>query len=116
GIVVSRFFVLFAEKMADEKGLVIHSDISPYKYYLIGIGDEGMRAAEEIYARAPEKFIFDDRDERPGVKFADAELIGIPERVVVSDKTLRDGKIEVVTRANGATKLLTKEEFLSKLS
>ena len=116
GIGVSRVFGVIAEKMADEKGLVLPSAISPYQYYLIGIGDEGMRAAEEIFARAPEKFIFDDRDERPGVKFADAELIGIPERVVVSDKTLRDGKIEVVTRANGATKLLTKEEFLSKLS
>ncbi len=115
GIGVSRVFGVIAEKMADERGLVLPPAISPYQYYLIGIGEEGSRVAEEIYERAPEQFILDDRDERPGVKFADAELIGIPYRVVVSDKTLANGQIEMTTRKDGATKLLTKDEFLSKL-
>ena len=61
--------------------------------------------------------LFDDRvDARPGEKFADAELMGIPYRVVVSDKTLANDQVEQKDRKTGETKLLTLAEFANKLS
>ncbi|MBQ6354885.1 prolyl-tRNA synthetase [Candidatus Saccharibacteria bacterium] len=106
GIGVSRVMGVIAEKYADDKGLIWPEEVAPFKYYLVGIGEEGQKTAEEIYAKNPDKILFDDRDARPGEKFADAELIGIPYRVVVSDKTLADGKAELTVRATGETKLV----------
>ena len=106
GIGVSRVMGVIAEKYADDKGLIWPEEVAPFKYYLVGIGEEGQKTAEEIYAKNPDKILFDDRDARPGEKFADAELVGIPYRVVVSDKTLTDGKAELTARATGETKLV----------
>jgi prolyl-tRNA synthetase len=60
--------------------------------------------------------LFDDRDERPGTKFADAELIGLPYRVTVSERTLGEGKIEFSRRSGGEAELLTPEELLAKIA
>ncbi len=60
--------------------------------------------------------IYDDRDERPGVKFANAELMGIPYSVTVSDRNLAEGTYEMTVRNSGETTLLTREELLAKLS
>lgn len=111
GIGISRVMGVIAEKMCDDKGLVWPENIAPYKHYLIGIGDEGMKKAEELYRGREEEVLFDDRDLRPGEKFTDAELMGIPYRVVVSDKTLADGKAEVTDRKTGETKLVTLTEI-----
>jgi prolyl-tRNA synthetase len=70
-----------------------------------------MKKAEELYRGREEEVLFDDRDLRPGEKFTDAELMGIPYRVVVSDKTLADGKAEVTDRKTGETKLVTLTEI-----
>ena len=59
--------------------------------------------------------IYDDRDERPGAKFADAELMGIPYRVTVSDRLMNEEKFEFTSRATGAEELLTRDELLAKL-
>ena len=108
---------VIAEKLSDDKGLVWPVEIAPYKYYLVGIGKEGEKKAVELHDKAPEDIILDDRaNARTGEKFADAELMGIPYRVVVSDKTLAENKVEVKERQNGETKLLTLDEFVSKLS
>ena len=106
GIGVSRVMGVIAEKYADDKGLVWPENIAPYKYYLVGIGDAGLAKAIELYETAPDNCILDDRDARPGEKFADAELLGIPYRVVISDKTLKDGKAEITNRLTGATELI----------
>lgn len=106
GIGVSRVMGVIAEKMCDDKGLVWPENIAPYKYYLIGIGDEGMEKANELYQGHEEEILFDDRDLRPGEKFADAELMGIPYRVVLSEKTLADNKAEVTDRKTGESKLV----------
>ncbi|MBO7131964.1 prolyl-tRNA synthetase [Candidatus Saccharibacteria bacterium] len=111
GIGVSRLMGVIAEKFSDEKGLVWPEAIAPFKYHLIGIGAEGTKAAEEFYNKHEEMTLFDDRDLRPGEKFADAELIGIPFRVVISDKTLKDGMAEVTLRKSGETKLVKIEEL-----
>lgn len=111
GIGVSRVMGVIAEKCCDEKGLVWPKSVAPCKYYLIGIGEEGMKRAEELYRGHEEDTIFDDRDLRPGAKFADAELMGIPYRVVISDKTLATGKAEVTERRTGESKLIDLEKI-----
>lgn len=111
GIGVSRVMGVIAEKFADDKGLVWPESVAPYKYYLAPIGEEGSKIAAELEAAHPEEILLDDRNNRPGEKFADAELIGIPYRVVISDKTLAENKVEIKNRKSGETKLLTLDEL-----
>ena len=106
GIGVSRVMGVIAEKFADDKGLVWPEAVAPYKYHLVGIGEEGMEAAEKFYAEHPGEVLFDDRDIRPGEKFADAELMGLPYRVVISAKTLAEESAEITERITGETKLV----------
>ncbi|MBR2725730.1 prolyl-tRNA synthetase [Candidatus Saccharibacteria bacterium] len=111
GIGVSRLMGVIAEKYADEKGLVWPKAVAPYQYYLVGIGEKGTRAAEKIYHGREKEIIFDDRDLRPGQKFADAELMGIPTRIVVSDKTLESNSAEITDRMTDETKLIELDEL-----
>ena len=113
GIGVSRLMGVIAEKFADEKGLVWPESIAPFRYYLIGIGEDGIKAAEEFYEKNSDSVLFDDRDLRPGEKFADSELIGLPYRIVISNKTLEEGSAEVTVRKTGETKLVKLEELKS---
>ena len=106
GIGVSRVMGVIAEKFADEKGLVWPEAVAPFKYYLVGIGEAGIKEAEKWYVGHEDEVIFDDRDARPGEKFADAELMGIPYRVVISDKTLASDSAEVTNRTTGETKMV----------
>lgn len=106
GIGVSRVMGVIAEKFADDKGLVWPEAVAPFKYYLVGIGTDGIAEAEKLYKEHEDEILFDDRDVRPGEKFADFELIGIPYRVVISDKTLAEGKAELANRQTGDTKLV----------
>ncbi len=101
GIGVSRLMGVIAEKFADEKGLVWPEVVAPFKYYLVGIGDKGTEEAEKFYAGREDEILFDDRDKRPGEKFADSELMGIPFRVVISDKTLEEDSAEITDRKTG---------------
>jgi prolyl-tRNA synthetase len=116
GIGVSRLMGAVAEIFADDKGLVWPEQIAPFEYYLIGIGEEGSKKAAEIYTGHEEKFLWDDRDARPGEKFADSELMGMPYRVVISDKTLIEGKAELVTRNSGEIIMLTLDELVARIS
>ncbi len=115
GIGPSRVMGVIAEILSDEKGLCWPEEIAPYKYYMVGLGEEGTKVAEELHNLASEDILLDDRSARAGEKFADAELIGMPYRVVVSDKTLANGQVEFTNRKTGGTKLLTLEEFKHKL-
>jgi len=111
GFGVSRVMGVIAEKFADEKGLCWPESIAPFKYYLVGIGEEGTKKAEEWYKGRENEVLFDDRDARPGEKFADAELMGIPYRVVISDKTLSSDSAEVTNRRTGESKLVKLSEI-----
>ncbi len=115
GIGPSRVMGLIAEHFADDKGLVWPEQIAPYQVYLIGIGDQ--EKAESIYKQlldAGIEDLYDDRDIQPGKKFADAELVGIPYRLVVSEK-LGD-EIEVTERKTGDAKKLTFNQLIDKLN
>lgn len=119
GIGITRVMGVIVEKFADEKGIVWPENIAPAKVYLVQIGRNSKQAADELYEALSAKnidAIYDDRDERPGAKFADAELMGIPYRVTVSDRLLADEKFEFTARAGGETTLLTHDELLAKLS
>lgn len=117
GIGVSRVMGVIAEMMSDDKGLVWPETIAPYKYYLIGIDEAGIKQAEAIYSSHEKDFIIDDRnDARPGEKFHDADLLGIPCRIVISKKTLADNSVEITDRRTGETKFLNLKQFQESLS
>jgi len=119
GIGPSRLMGLIAEHFADDKGLVWPENVAPAKVYLVSIGnEEATQQADTLYEQmttAGIEVLYDDRAERPGAKFADAELMGIPYRVTVSDRLLEGGKFELTPRTTGETELLTPEELLAKL-
>lgn len=118
GIGITRVMGVIVEKFADEKGLIWPENIAPARVYLVQIGEKSRTAADELYealgAQGVE-VLYDERDERPGVKFADAELMGIPLRVTVSDRLLDGKEWEVVARASGERQLLTTDELLATL-
>ena len=115
GIGISRVMGVIVEKYADEKGIVWPEQIAPYKYYLIGIGEKAEQLAAELHQQNPELIMLDDRDLHPGAKFNDAELIGIPKRIVISDKTLAENSVEITDRKTGKSKSLTIEQLRSIL-
>ncbi len=118
GVGVSRVMGVIVEKFADEKGIVWPEAVAPAKVYLVQIGQQSKEQAEALYKELQAKGIevlYDDRDERPGVKFADAELMGIPYRVTVSDRLLDEQKYEFTSRKTGEVELLTHAELLAKL-
>ncbi|MBQ8984246.1 prolyl-tRNA synthetase [Candidatus Saccharibacteria bacterium] len=116
GIGVSRVMGVIAEKFADDKGLVWPEEVAPYRYYLVAIGEKAEKKAEEIEKTYSEQVLLDDRNMRPGEKFADSELMGIPYRIVISDKTLAEDSVEITTRRNGDQKLLTLDKLIAILS
>ena len=118
GIGPSRLMGLIAEHFADDKGLVWPENVAPYKVYLVSIGDVAEQA-NELYEKlqaAGVTVLFDDRDERPGAKFADAELIGLPYRVTISERLIGEDKLEFTPRNGGEQELLTLDELLAKIA
>lgn len=111
GIGPSRVMGLLAEHFADDKGLVWPENVAPFRVYLINVGEDETvkKAADELYGKlqtAGVTVLYDDRNERPGAKFADAELLGIPHRVVVSPKTLEQKQLEYKSRSSDEAELI----------
>ena len=118
GIGVTRMMGVLVEKFADDKGMVLPESVAPYKVHLVGLNGDDAEIkdyADGIYAGLKAQgveVLYDDRvGARPGEKFADSDLLGMPYRVVVSRKTKEEGKFEVVTRADGQVRLLSEEEL-----
>ncbi len=120
GIGPSRIMGLIAEHFSDDKGLVWPDNIAPFRVYLVQIGNESVKKADELYQKLVSmgiEVLYDDRAEvRPGQKFADHELMGIPYRVTVSDRLLNDNMYEIVSRQDGEQNVLTIEQLLAKLN
>lgn len=121
GIGPSRLVGLLAEHFADDKGLVWPENVAPFKVYLAPLGesDQVIQAADELYAQLQQQGIevlYDDRTVRPGEKFADADLMGIPHRVVISEKTLANKVVEYKARTSSEVHMVTTQELLAKLS
>jgi len=104
GIGITRTPQAAIEKYYDDKGIIWPQNIAPYLVELIPLkmdSPEQLKAAEKIYKELTEAGIdvlMDDRDERPGVKFNDADLIGLPIRITIGDKSLKDNRVEVKAR------------------
>jgi prolyl-tRNA synthetase len=112
GIGPGRVMGTVVETLSDDKGIVWPRAIAPFAVHLVELGsaDGSVRTeAEKIYneliAQGVE-VLWDDRDLRPGEKFADSDLIGIPTRIVVSEKSLAQGKVEVKNRKTGEVTML----------
>ena len=122
GIGVNRILAAAIEQNHDEKGIKWPAAIAPYAVEIITVnqGEEKVAsAAEKIYQEltaAGIEVLFDDRDERAGVKFNDADLIGIPKQIVIGERNLKDGKAEIKDRMTGATKLVELSNILSALT
>ena len=114
GIGISRLMGVIAEKYADDKGLVWPDTVAPYQYHLIGIGEKGIAEAEKFYNGREDSVLYDDRDKRPGEKFADAELMGIPLRIVISDRKLEENVAEITDRKTGKSWTVALDELFEK--
>lgn len=120
GIGISRLVGMLAEHFSDEKGLVWPEAVAPAKVYLVRIGDTEsvVEEADSLYKALLDhgiEVLYDDRDARPGEKFADADLMGIPHRVVVSERSLARGGLEYKARTAAESEQLSREDLLAKL-
>ncbi len=120
GIGPGRIMGVLAELFSDERGLVWPENVAPFKVYLAQIGDsENVKAAsKKFYDDCNEQGVsifWDDRDERAGVKFNDADLYGIPYRVVISEQTLEKRQLEVKKRTHDNTQMMSEKEFIKVL-
>lgn len=116
GIGITRVMGVIVEKLSDENGLVWPENIAPARVHLISIGAD--EEAGKLYQDLRDKDIsvlYDDRDARAGEKFADADLIGVPHRVVVSNKSLEKGGLEYKLRTESSSKIITHDELFKIL-
>lgn len=121
GIGIGRTMAAIAEIHSDDRGIIWPENVAPFRVYLASLGNKKqvVDAANEVYKIFQDEGIevlYDDRNVRPGEKFADADLIGIPHRVVISAKTVEAGKYEYKKRTENDTELLTIEQLLKKLA
>ncbi len=117
GFGVSRIMGLLAELMADDRGLVWTEAVAPAKLHIVRLGDkpEVVAQADELYNRLTANHVsvlYDDRDMRAGEKFAEADLIGIPQRLVISDKTIAAGAYELKARQASESRHVSPDELL----
>jgi prolyl-tRNA synthetase len=122
GIGVTRIVGAAIEQNHDENGIIWPEPLAPFDVVLVPINmhrSEPLReAAEALYNELTEKgmeVLFDDRDVRPGVKFADAELIGVPHRLVISDRGLEAGELEYRHRRDDESRMMKREDALNML-
>lgn len=122
GIGITRIVGAAIEQNHDDRGIIWPEPLTPFDVVLIGINmhksERLAAAAENLYAELKGNGIdvlFDDRDARPGVKFADAELIGIPHRLVVSERGLDSGELEYRHRRDAESRILKREAALELL-
>lgn len=119
GIGPTRVMGTIVETLADEKGIVWPESVAPFRYHLLNLladDEASKKIADELYADLEKKgttVLYDDRSVRAGEKFADSDLIGIPWRVNVGKETAATGLVELVNRATGEMKKISREELLS---
>ncbi|MFW6360466.1 MAG: proline--tRNA ligase [Spirochaetota bacterium] len=108
GIGIGRLMGAIAEQLHDKRGLLWPSRIAPFRFFLMGIGksDSVRQKVDRIYARFSADTLLDDRKESPGVKFQDAELLGIPYRIVLSAKRTSEDTVEFYNRYSRQSRLV----------
>ncbi len=121
GIGVTRTMQAIIEQSNDKDGIIWPKSVAPYVVCITPLGvvpdSEVMKTAEQIYSElsaAGVDVIIDDRDDRPGVKFKDADLVGFPIRVGIGEKSLANGQVEIKLRG-GVLTLINKEEAVARV-
>jgi prolyl-tRNA synthetase len=110
------------EQRHDEHGIAWPAAIAPYDVHVVAIGVAGPEAVEKAERLGREleaagiSALVDERDRRPGEKFADADLIGCPVRVTVGKKTLEDGKVDLLVRAGRAEERLPDAQAATRIA
>ncbi len=121
GIGVGRLLAAIIESNSDENGMKFVKEVAPFEIYLANLNtdnEEVKKSANKIYEEiklAGIDVIFDDRDESPGVKFKDSELIGTPIRVVISKRSLSGNEVEIKERINENMIMVPIDNIVSKL-
>ena len=122
GFGVSRTVAAIVEQCHDDRGIVWPAAVAPFAVHIVALNNAKSAAVQTVAAKlhadllaAGIDALFDDRDERPGVKFADADLVGIPRRVTIGDRGLKDGVVELGTRGSDSVAKLSPEEALARL-
>jgi prolyl-tRNA synthetase len=122
GIGPARIAAAAVEQGNDENGIIWPFAIAPYQLLIIPVNvndTKSMDVAEEIYAALEKKgfeVLMDDRDERAGVKFKDADLVGIPYRIIIGEKNLKEGLVELKERKTGQVEKVRVEEAVEKVA
>jgi prolyl-tRNA synthetase len=122
GIGVERIIACHIEQNHDENGIIWDKALAPFMFHLIAVGTKSkavLEASEEIFAelqKAGFEVLFDDRTEvSPGFKFKDADLLGMPYQVIVGEKNLAQGKVEIKVRKSGERSFVAREDLLAHL-
>ncbi|HDR1012552.1 TPA: proline--tRNA ligase [Pasteurella multocida] len=122
GIGVTRVIAAAIEQHHDERGIIWPDNIAPFKVAIVPMNmhksESVQQFAEELYCTLTAQgveVIFDDRKERPGVMFADMELIGVPHMIVIGEKNLEKGEIEYKYRRSGEKEMIAKDQLLDVL-
>ena len=122
GIGISRIVAASIEQNHDDKGIIWPGEIAPFEIIIIVLNDKSSDLTEkgqEIYNSIKaigKEVVIDDRDERAGVKFAEADLIGIPQQIVLSKRGIDQGTIELVDRRTGVKEDLSIEDLIQRIS
>ena len=118
---ISRTLAAIVEQHHDEHGIVWPVSVAPYEVSVIALDkkgeafEEAARIAEELASEGID-VVFDDRNERPGVKFADNDLMGFPYQVIVGKRGLANGTVEVKDRATGDREDIARESLMSTIA
>jgi prolyl-tRNA synthetase len=121
GIGVGRTVAAAIEQSSDEHGIIFPMPIAPFQVLILPVNNKVeliKSTAEELYQELLDKgveVLYDDREETPGIKFKDADLIGIPLRVTLGEKNVKKGLLEIRRRKTGETLLVKKEDAVSKI-
>jgi prolyl-tRNA synthetase len=123
GIGVSRIVAAAIEQNHDDKGIIWPQSMAPFQLALVPLNmqksEQVAKCAEDLYAKlqaAGIEVLLDDRNERPGVKFADMELIGIPHRLVIGDRALAEGNLEYKGRTDDESQLIPQTDIFDFIS
>jgi prolyl-tRNA synthetase len=121
GIGVSRTVAAAIEQNHDDNGIIFPLPLAPFQVIILNLDpkiEEISTAAELFYGRLQKEgleVLLDDRDERPGIKFKDADLIGIPYRITIGKRFLQEGEVEIRTRGDGRTQSLSLDKALAEV-
>ena len=122
GIGITRIVAAAIEQNHDENGIIWPAAMAPFDLAIVPLGLDKSQvvrdATEELYsacAIAGLSVFMDDRAERPGVKFAEMELLGMPLRVTVGERSLAEGKLELTVRRSGETEMIAPDHILDRI-